>query len=149
MTTVSIRASDAEREQVSGVLQRAVAEGRLTPEEGGERLAAASAARYRGELAELVHDLPAIVETVSVSPAPRRVPWIWIAARLFRGVVFAAVVVALAFWGIGLILPFWIMGLVALAIAMGGRTRRYRAARRRAWGWYGRPWGFGPSSRQW
>lgn len=147
MTTVSIRASDAEREQVTGILQRAVAEGRLTPEEGGERLAAASAARYRDELGGLVRDLPAIVETER--PAPRRVPWILMAARLVRGVVFGVCFAALLFWGIGLFLPFWIFGLVVLAIVMGGRTRRSRAMRWRGWGWYGRPGRFRPSSLPW
>ena len=145
MTTMTIRASDAEREHVTGVLERAVAEGRLTPEEGGERLAAASAARYRDELGRLVRDLPTIVETER--PAPRRVPWIWMAARLVRGVVFGLLFAALVFWGIGLFLPFWIFGLVVLAIMMGGRRRRSRAMR---WqGWYGRPGRFRPSSLPW
>jgi len=68
MTTATIRASDAEREQVTRMLQQAVAEGRLTPEEAGERLAAASAARFRDELGRLVEDLPA------VAPAPPHPP---------------------------------------------------------------------------
>lgn len=147
MTTVSIRASDAEREQVTGMLQRAVAEGRLTPEEGGERLAAASAARYRDELGQLVRDLPAPADPVR--HAPRRVPWLWMAARLVRGVVLGALFAALLFWGIGLFLPFWIFGLVVLAIMMGGRRRRYRAMRWHGWGWYGRPGRFRPSSLPW
>jgi len=147
MTPVSIRASDAEREQVTGILQRAVADGRLTPEEGGERLAAASAARYRDELGGLIRDLPAIVETVT--PAPRRGAWIWFAARLVRGAVFAALFAALLFWGIGLFLPFWIFGLVVLAIVMGGRTRRYRAMHWRGWAWHGQRGRFRPSSLSW
>lgn len=147
MTTVSIRASDAEREQVTGILQRAVAEGRLTPEEGGERLAAADAARFRGELATLIRDLPAIVETAR--PASRRVPWLWMAARLVRGVALGALFAALLFWGIGLFLPFWIFGLVVLAIMMGGRRRRYRAMRWHGWGWNGMPGRYRPSSLPW
>lgn len=147
MTTVSIRASDAEREQVTGILQRAVAEGRLTPEEGGERLAAADAARFRSELATLIRDLPAIVETVR--PAPRRVTWIGMAARLARGVVLGVLFAALLFWGIGLFLPFWIFGLVVLAIMMGGRRRRYRELRWRSWAWYGSPGRFRPSGLSW
>lgn len=147
MTTVSIRASDAEREQVTGILQRAVAEGRLTPEEGGERLAAADAARFRGDLATLIRDLPAIVETVR--PVPRRVTWIGMAARLARGLALGALFAALLFWGIGLFLPFWIFGLGVLAIMMGGRRRRYRAMRWRGWDWYGRPGRFRPSGLSW
>ena len=147
MTTVSIRASDAEREQVTGILQRAVAEGRLTPEEGGERLAAADAARFRGELATLIRDLPAIVETVR--PARRRVTWIGMAARLARGLALGVLFAALLFWGIGLFLPFWIFGLMVLAIMMGGRRRRYREARWRSWAWYGSPRRFRPSGLSW
>lgn len=147
MTTVSIRASDAEREQVTGVLQRAVAEGRLTPEEGGERLAAASAARYREELGQLVRDLPATVDPMP--HAPRRLPWLWMAARLVRGLVLGALFAALLFWGIGLFLPFWILGLVVLAIMMGGRRRRYRAMRWHGWGWHGSPGRYRPSSLPW
>jgi hypothetical protein len=41
MNAAPIRASDAEREEVTRLLQRAVADGRLTPEEAGERLALA------------------------------------------------------------------------------------------------------------
>ncbi|HEY6108786.1 MAG TPA: DUF1707 domain-containing protein [Gemmatimonadales bacterium] len=147
MTTVSIRASDAEREQVTGVLQRAVAEGRLTPEEGGERLAAASAARYREELGQLVRDLPATVDPMP--HAPRRLPWLWMAARLVRGLVLGALFATLLFWGIGLFLPFWIFGLVVLTIMMGGRRRRYRAMRWRGWGWHGSPGRYRPSSLPW
>jgi uncharacterized protein DUF1707 len=147
MTTVSIRASDAEREQVTDMLQRAVAEGRLTPEEAGERLAAASAARYRDELGQLVRDLPATVDPER--HVPRRVPWFWMAARLVRGLVLGALFAALLFWGIGLFLPFWIFGLVVLAVMMGGRRRRYRAMRWRGWGWDGRPGRFRPSSLPW
>lgn len=151
MNAPAIRASDAEREQVTGILQRAVAEGRLTPEEGGERLAAASAARYRDELGRLIRDLPAIVETASPPVAPRGVPWLWLAARVVRGLAFGAFFLALAFWGIGLFLPFWIAGLVALAVITGGRRarRRYRAAHWRAWNWTGGPWRYGSSSRPW
>ena len=151
MTADSIRASDAERDQVTGILQSAVAEGRLTPEEGGERLAAVSAARYRDELGHLVHDLPATVETVSLPPALRGAGWIGFAARLVRGLAFGAVFVALALWGFGFFLPFWIAGLVALAIITRGRRGRrwHRAAHWRARGWYGGAWRLGPSSRPW
>lgn len=150
MTADSIRASDAERDQVTGILQSAVAEGRLTPEEGGERLAAVSAARYRDELEHLVHDLPATVETVSLPPALRGAGWIGFAARLVRGLAFGAVFVALALWGFGFFLPFWIAGLVALAIITRGRRgRRWHRAHWRARGWYGGAWRLGPSSRPW
>jgi hypothetical protein len=54
---LSLRASDAERERTADQLRHAAGEGRLTVEELDERLAAAYAARTRGELAELVADV--------------------------------------------------------------------------------------------
>ncbi len=53
----NIRASDADRERGVGVLAGAVADGRLTTEEHGERVARAYAARTLGDLAELTSDL--------------------------------------------------------------------------------------------
>lgn len=51
-------ASDAEREHSVLVLRDAVAEGRLTLEEFGERVGGAQTARTHGELARLTADLP-------------------------------------------------------------------------------------------
>jgi hypothetical protein len=53
-----LRASDAERSEVVNVLQDAVARGVLTHDEGGERMAAALAAKFRDELPALTVDLP-------------------------------------------------------------------------------------------
>jgi hypothetical protein len=52
-----IRASDADRERTVGVLRTSGANGQLTVEELDERVAAAYAARTRGELERLVEDL--------------------------------------------------------------------------------------------
>src|ERR1700759_2830353 len=54
-----MRASDAEREAVVGRLNRAAGEGRLTMDEFSGRLELAYAARTRGDLEPLLHDLPA------------------------------------------------------------------------------------------
>jgi hypothetical protein len=72
-----IRASDAEREQVAHILQTAMAEGRLTLDEGEERLAAVYAATYRDDLAPLTADLPdhgryALAELPEAKLAARR-----------------------------------------------------------------------------
>jgi Domain of unknown function (DUF1707) len=56
----ALRASDAERERTATLLRDHAAAGRLTPEELGERLDGAYAARTVGELDALVHDLPAV-----------------------------------------------------------------------------------------
>jgi hypothetical protein len=56
--TTAVRASDADRDQVTARLQRHYAEGRLTLPELEERAAAAYAARTREQLRALTADLP-------------------------------------------------------------------------------------------
>lgn len=53
-----VRASDKEREQYASMLRAAMTEGRLTLEEGEERLAQVYAAKFRDELPPLTADLP-------------------------------------------------------------------------------------------
>lgn len=53
-----VRASDAEREEYARAVREAVGEGRLTLDEGDERLATIYAARFRDELRPVVADLP-------------------------------------------------------------------------------------------
>ncbi|MDS1270032.1 DUF1707 domain-containing protein [Lipingzhangella sp. LS1_29] len=54
----NVRASDADRDQVAERLRDALAEGRLTPEEHGERVDRLYSARTLAELADLTTDLP-------------------------------------------------------------------------------------------
>jgi hypothetical protein len=54
----SLRASDADRDEVTDRLREAAGEGRLEPYELEERVAAALRARTYGELGRLVADLP-------------------------------------------------------------------------------------------
>lgn len=56
--TNRVRTSDKEREEVAEILRAAMTEGRLTLEEGEERLAAVYATKYRDELGPLTADLP-------------------------------------------------------------------------------------------
>lgn len=56
---VGIRASDADRDRIADILRDAMAEGRLTAEEHGERVDAVYRAKTVGELEPLVRDLPA------------------------------------------------------------------------------------------
>lgn len=72
MGSPEIRASDAERDAALGVLREAVAEGRLTLEELGERTGAALAARTRPELELVTADLPA----VPAAPPGRGTRWL-------------------------------------------------------------------------
>ncbi|HEY5016564.1 MAG TPA: DUF1707 domain-containing protein [Streptosporangiaceae bacterium] len=54
-----LRASDADRERVVAMLAEALADGRLSHDEHGERMSAALSARTLGELARLTTDLAA------------------------------------------------------------------------------------------
>ena len=126
-----IRASDAERERISQLLQQAAGEGRLTPEEAGERLALASAARHRDELARLVSDLPASAEPRPSSRRPRRY-WGGVLGRGIRLAVFAAVVLTVWKTGAWVFFAFWPLILGGLAFGVA------RRARWRYGGW--RPW---------
>jgi Domain of unknown function (DUF1707) len=75
----SIRASDADREAVTGALRDHAVAGRLTTEELGERTGQALSARTLGELDALVADLP---------PQARRKPTtVRIASLLAEGVL--------------------------------------------------------------
>jgi hypothetical protein len=59
-----LRVSDAEREHVAGLLNRALERGLLDLDEFSTRLTAAMAARTRGELNALLLDLPGVVVRV-------------------------------------------------------------------------------------
>ncbi|WP_433085114.1 DUF1707 domain-containing protein [Dactylosporangium sp. CA-052675] len=53
-----VRASDEEREQYANMVRAGMTEGRLTLEEGEERLAAVYATKFRDELPPITADLP-------------------------------------------------------------------------------------------
>ncbi|MBO0916248.1 DUF1707 domain-containing protein [Streptomyces laculatispora] len=65
-----IRASDADRDRIADILREAMAEGRLTAEEHGERVDAVYRAKTVGELEPLVRDLPAPGGAARPSTAP-------------------------------------------------------------------------------
>lgn len=136
--TRGVRASDAERERIAQLLQGAAAEGRLSPDEAGERLAAASAAVYREDLERLIADLPLAPERPAAPSGRRPLPawWLWRFARL----AFLATLV-LGFWGFGGIrLMLWPLAFVAFAILVRPwRRRRWRMMNwrmRREWETY-------------
>jgi hypothetical protein len=58
-TEHSLRASDGDRDRLVEQLQRHAADGRLSLDEYAERVDRALVARTHGELAAVVHDLPA------------------------------------------------------------------------------------------
>ncbi len=61
-----MRASDADRERVAGLLRDAYAEGRLSPVEHEERLAQVDRAATYGELVPVLQDLPVPPGTLAV-----------------------------------------------------------------------------------
>lgn len=119
-----IRASDAEREEIARVLQTAAGEGRLTPEEAGERLAQAQTARFRHELEQLVADLP--------PPLARQVPRGRAVPRAFW--VIGGLVRAAAF--VGFLLLFWRFAFWPVAFL--GMFVFFAVARAMRYGWYAR-----------
>ncbi len=122
-----VRASDAERERVAQILQSAAAEGRLSPEEAGERLASASVAAFREELHQLIADLPVAPERELGAPFRRRPVgawWLWSAARI----ALVATLAAAFFVGWGLRF-LWPWGLVAVLILSRPWRRRWRFGR--------------------
>ncbi|HET9708634.1 MAG TPA: DUF1707 domain-containing protein [Gemmatimonadales bacterium] len=131
MTTpmTGIRASDAEREQISTLLQTAAGEGRLTPDEAGARLADAQTATYRHELERLVADLPPAVVSDVTRGRGRSVPRaLWVGGALLRATAFAAFL--LLFWRVA----FWPMAVLGMfAFFAFARAMRYGRHQRRQW----------------
>jgi hypothetical protein len=101
-----LRTSDTEREQVAEILRAAMAEGRLTLQEGEERLGTVYAARFRDELAPLTADLPdggrrALTETPQARAATRR------HLRRHAGLVAVVAIVATGLWALSAAHFFW------------------------------------------
>jgi hypothetical protein len=76
-----IRASDADRDRTAALLREHHAAGRLTAEEFNERLDKALVAKTRGELDDLMADLPSIDlyrlpdASLQRRPSSGRLPW--------------------------------------------------------------------------
>jgi Domain of unknown function (DUF1707) len=114
----TLKASDADREQIAERLRKATAEGRLLAEELEERLEATFAARSYGELDAVVADLPGVpVRREERRRAPVITPVHVIALFLLAPVVVAlmlavAVIMATLFsaWGLLLIVGWFMFG---------------------------------------
>jgi hypothetical protein len=68
----TLRVSDAEREHVVGLLQKAIGQGLITLDEFTTRTDTALAAKTRGELNAVLVDLPGMVHQETTSPAHRQ-----------------------------------------------------------------------------
>ncbi len=132
-----VRASDAEREEYAKMLRAAMTEGRLTLEEGEERLARVYAAKYRDELPELTADLPdggrrAPFENPEVKADFERQARRMLAGHTGLVVVIAAVLVGL--WALSGAHFFWpAIPLLFLTFSV------LKAARWRRWAMYAQP----------
>jgi hypothetical protein len=124
-----LRTSDTEREQVAEILRAAMAEGRLTLEEGEERLGQVYAAKFRDELAPLTTDLPdngrrALAETPHARAATRR------GVRRHAGFVALIALFLTGIWVLSGAQFFW--PAVPLAFLVMGLIRHARYGRYRA-----------------
>jgi Domain of unknown function (DUF1707) len=136
----SLRASDADREQIAERLRKAAAEGRLLTEELEHRLSGAFSARTYGELDELTADLPQdLVRRRRPSPA-LPIAAVAIGMLLLMPLVVAVVVAAVvllasmvAIWVLVAVVALWIFGRRPVFVA---RSRYYG----RAWHACGHRW---------
>jgi hypothetical protein len=114
----TLRASDADRDQIAERLRKATAEGRLLAEELEERLEATFSARTYGELDAVVADLPGVTVHRRERPKPPALNPVNVIALLILAPVImslmlaAAVIVAMVFsaWGALLIVGWLLFG---------------------------------------
>ena len=134
----SLRASDADREQIAERLRKAAAEGRLLTEELEHRLMAAFSARTYGELEPLVADLPREVARRGRQPTSLPIPR---AAAALAILIVMPVVVAVVVAAVVLVVSMFAMWAMVAAIAMWVFGHRLPAFPRH---YYHRSWGPGP-----
>ena len=115
----TLKASDADREEIAERLRKATAEGRLLAEELEERLEATFGARSYGELDAVVADLPGATTTRrrerprSPVLTPVHVIALFLLAPVILSLLLAvAVIVATLFsaWGLLLIVGWFVFG---------------------------------------
>jgi hypothetical protein len=147
--TNRVRASDTEREDYAKMIRAAMTEGRLTLEEGEERLSKVYEARFRDELPPLTGDLPdggrrALYDNPEAREEVRRH-----ANKAFAGhtgfvVVIAAALVGL--WAVSHAHFFWpAIPLLFLVFSLlkHAAWRRWTVAGGNAWQRGRGPWGRG------
>ena len=115
----TLRASDADREQVTERLRRAAGEGRIVAEELEERLEAVFAARTYGELDAVVADLPGATvrrrerpRTPALSRPALIVAIVFLLPVVVSMLIAAVVVITTLFtaWAVVLALGWWVFG---------------------------------------
>jgi hypothetical protein len=135
-----VRTSDDEREQVAAILRAAVSEGRLSLQEGDDRLAKAYEAVYRDELAPLTADLPhggweALART------PEALAQLRHGLRRHASIVILVAGLLVGAWMLSGAAFFW--PVIPIFFLTLGLFRRARWARHGGppWAWRRGPWG--------
>ena len=119
----SLRASDADREQLISELHDHTVAGRLTTEELEERLQAAYSARTTAELDALRDDLPLTPQQIALSHRARRAH---LTRRMLQetggsaGLFVICLVVWLSSGANGEFWPVWVLLIVALSVVRNG-----------------------------
>jgi uncharacterized protein DUF1707 len=140
-----IRASDAEREEYAKAVREAVVEGRLSLDEGDERLAKIYAATYRDELRPFVADLPreAVAPIGWSRPdaphgpdAVRRMRYGLARHALFVGSVAVVLISIWALTGAHLFWPLFPLAFLAFGLLRHGLWWRWGGWRGGYRGWY-------------
>ena len=122
----AVLASDRERDQAAGLVSLAVGEGRLSIEEGVQRIDAVLRSRHRHEIGSLVADLPTRVSATTTRPftlTPLRVGLLIVVAA----VIFAAVLVQ-ALVGLWELWPLAVVVVGVSTLLPRRSTRELRAA---------------------
>lgn len=110
----SLRASDADREQIAERLRCAAGEGRLLAEELEQRLGAALRARTYGELDRVVADLPRTrtgEQRGAAFPLAGAAAVLAVAVLVLAAIAAAVLLItAAAAWGAWMLLAWWALG---------------------------------------
>ncbi len=133
----TLRASDADREQIAERLRKATAEGRLLAEELEDRLGAVFSARTYGELDAQVADLPGAVQPRQQSSLR---PWIVPAVGLTIAIPVVLALIAAVLFIVTSVFAVWMLWVVLGWWFLGHRRRRYVSAQGRSWHACGGRW---------
>jgi hypothetical protein len=129
----SIRASDADRDEVVERLRQAAGEGRLEPHELDERVRRGLVAVTHGELAALVRDLPSPRGTRrALTPQRQAAVWAWRTGRAHPGAIVVLIPLVVVVGTVLLTMAVVSLVLVAVAMAFGAQAPRARRRRHTA-----------------
>ncbi len=121
-----VRASDSERDEAANLVSLAIGEGRLSIEEGVQRIDAVLRSRHRHELGSLVADLPTRASATITRPLSFAQPRMGILV-VAAGVIVAAVLVQ-ALVGLWELWPLAVVALGGSTLLPRRSTRELRAA---------------------